>query len=399
MKLKKKKTILLLEDGTIFKGWSYNNTFTCFGEVVFNTGMSGYQEIITDPSYYGQLTILTYPEIGNTGFNIEDNESNGLKSFSLIIKNFCLFASNWRMKICMFDYLNYFKLPVMFGMDTRSLTKYLRDKGSMNGCISNEQFKIEDLYKQLKNKPSMKGLNLIKYLETNKKYRWKNLGETILDNNKTYYYSNNIKSQSYKYKDETKLAKFIILDFGTKFNILRSLSDQNCTVKVFNHTYKIEDIKLEEHDGVILSNGPGDPLVLEKEINLIKELIKLKKLIFGICLGHQLLNIALGGKTFKMKFGHRAINHPCGLDIKVKITSQNHGFSVEDKSINKELIQINNLNLNDHTIAAISHKELPIFSIQYHPEGAPGPHDNHYIFEKFVNIARLSQIKNKYINI
>ncbi|BDE17649.1 carbamoyl-phosphate synthase arginine-specific small subunit (chloroplast) [Galdieria partita] len=396
MKLKKKKSILLLADGTIFKGWSYNQNFTCFGEIVFNTGMTGYQEIITDPSYYGQITILTYPEIGNTGFNIEDNESKSIKSYALIIKNFCLFSSNWRMQTSMLDYINHLKLPVLFGFDTRSLAKYIRSKGAMNGCISNEEFDISSLANKLKQKPKMKGLNLIQYLNNTKNYKWNNLGETFLNSHRMYYYANNenknvnIESEKNKYN----LLKICVIDLGTKFNILRNFDRKDCFLKVFKNNINIEDLKYENPDGIVLSNGPGDPLALNNEIQLVKEIIKLNKPILGICMGHQLLNIVFGCKTFKMKFGHRAINHPCGLYLKVKITSQNHGFSVDEISIDKNSIHINNWNFNDNTIAGMSHKILPIFSIQYHPEGAPGPHDTDDIFIKFVNILQSYKSNN-----
>nr|UNJ16121.1 carbamoyl-phosphate synthase arginine-specific small subunit [Galdieria sp.] len=396
MKLEKKKSLLLLEDGTIFRGWSYNQNFTSFGEVVFNTGMTGYQEIITDPSYYGQITILTYPEIGNTGFNIEDNESNYIKSCALIVKNICLFSSNWRMQTSIFDYINYLKLPVVFGFDTRSLSKYIRSKGSMNGCISNEEFNISNLISKLKQKPKMKGLNLIQYLNNTKNYKWHNLGETLLNNHRMYYYlhSENKNLKIEKKENKNKILKLCVIDLGTKFNILRNFNKEGCFVKVFKNNINIENIKYENPDGIVLSNGPGDPLALNNEIQLVKELIKMNKPMLGICMGHQLINIALGCKTFKMKFGHRAINHPCGLYIKVKITSQNHGFSVDEMGMEKNLIYINNWNFNDNTIAGVSHKNLPIFSIQYHPEGAPGPHDTNDIFKNFINIIQLYQNNN-----
>jgi carbamoyl-phosphate synthase small subunit len=396
MKLEKKKSILLLEDGTIFKGWSYNQKFTSFGEVVFNTGITGYQEIITDPSYYGQITILTYPEIGNTGFNIEDNESNGIKSCALIIKNLCLFSSNWRMQVSMLDYINHLKLPVLFGFDTRSLAKYIRVKGAMNGCISSEEFDISSLAKKLKQKPKMKGLNLIQYLNKTKNYKWHNLGETLLNTHRIYYYVNsgNRNLTIGKKTNKDNCIKLSIIDLGTKFNILRNFNQQDCLVKVFKNNVLVEEIKYENPDGIVLSNGPGDPLALNNEIKLVKELITLNKPILGICMGHQLLNIAFGCTTFKMKFGHRAINHPCGLYKKVKITSQNHGFSVDETSMDKNLIYINNWNFNDKTIAGVSHKILPIFSIQYHPEGAPGPHDTDDIFIKFLNIIQFYKNSN-----
>lgn len=394
MKLEKKRSILLLEDGAIFKGWSYNQNFTCSGEVVFNTGMTGYQEIITDPSYYGQITILTYPEIGNTGFNIEDNESNGIKSCALIVKNFCLFSSNWRMSISMLDYINHVKLPVIFGFDTRSLAKYIRSKGAMNGCISNEEFNLSCLANKLKEKPKMKGLNLIQYLNNTRNYKWNNLGETLLNNHKIYYYIEHKNLIREKKKNKYNSTKLCVIDLGTKFNILRNFNEEDCFVKVLKNNIKIKDIEQENPDGIILSNGPGDPFALNDEIELVKDIIKINKPILGICMGHQLLNIAFGGKTFKMKFGHRAINHPCGIYMKVNITSQNHGFSVDQISIDKNIIHINNWNFNDNTIAGVSHKILPIFSIQYHPEGAPGPHDTNDIFIKFVNIIQSYKNNN-----
>nr|QOS04493.1 carbamoyl phosphate synthase small subunit [Sarcopeltis skottsbergii] len=375
------KTILFLEDGTIYHGWSYIDSCLSIGEIIFNTGMTGYQEIITDPSYSQQIITFTYPEIGNTGINHEDNESRRIHIKGIIAKNISSQTSNWRQTQSFIEYILENQIPHIFGIDTRALTRHLRDNGVMNGCISNKISDINQLDNLVDQSPSMKGRNLSKLVTTHLVYK----AHIIHVKYKTYSYTNNTKHDQLK-----RPINIVVIDFGVKYNILSRLADYGCNITVVPANSTYNEIKMLNPDGILLSNGPGDPSSMIDSINNLKILIKSMKIpIFGICMGHQILSLALGGQTFKLKFGHRGLNHPAGINQKAEITSQNHGFAVSINSSISDLLTITHFNLNDFTVAGILHKDKPIFSVQYHPEASPGPHDSDYLFNHFINLIQI----------
>ena len=366
--------ILLLEDGTYFEGISFGAVGTISGEVVFNTGMTGYQEVITDPSYYGQLITFTYPEIGNTGVNSEDNESTNPSVKGVIARQISTTSSNWRHETSFEKWLKDKNVVGIRGIDTRALVRHLRESGSLNGIISSElNHSITDLFSVLKKFPSMSGLNLVDKVTTKKTFKFNSICSVAFDKR-----IKNIKNNPYK---------VVAIDFGIKQSILDRLVAHGCEVTVLPSNSSISDVLSLSPEGVFLSNGPGDPSTVESGIELAKKLIEYEKLpVFGICLGHQILGLALGGKTFKLSYGHRGLNHPCGLNGKVEITSQNHGFALNSESLNSEEVKITRLNLNDQTVAAISVIDRPFFGVQYHPEASPGPHDADHHFNHFVTL-------------
>ena len=369
----KKNAKLVLSNGITFSGYSFGAVGSTVGEIVFNTGMTGYQEVITDPSYFGQIITFTYPEIGNTGINFEDSESdNSVKG--LIVRNYSSNGSNWRSKLNFNQWLIDNNIIGLYGVDTRALVKILRSNGSMNGLITSENNDLDTCLKIIDGAPNMKGLNLAKEVSTKNKYLWQETTKTDFDVRKRL--SNN-------------LNKFIIvaIDFGIKKSILNRLVSHGCKVLVLPSNSSFEEVLGHDPDGIFFSNGPGDPSSVFDAINLAKALINYGKIpMFGICLGHQIFGLALGGETYKLPFGHRGLNHPCGKNNNVEITSQNHGFAINPNSLSKEVVEITHLNLNDKTIAGLQLKNKPIFSVQYHPEAAPGPHDSDYLFEKFVSL-------------
>ena len=363
------KAIIALEDGTIFEGISFGANGERFGEIVFNTSMTGYQEIMTDPSYKGQIVTMTYPLIGNYGINKEDIESSGPKVEGFIIKEKSKITSSWRSEKSLEDYLEENNIIGIEGVDTRSLTLHIRTKGAMKGVISTVDLDPKSLIKKAKDSPGLIGRDLVKEVTCKKAY-----------NAKTIYSMPSALCQNARFK-------VIAMDFGIKYNILRCLIDAGCDVTVVPGDTKAKDILAHNPDGIFLSNGPGDPAAVTYAIEEIKKLLG-KKPIFGICLGHQLLGLAFGGKTFKLKFGHRGANHPV-KDLKtgkIEITSQNHGFSVDINSLNKEDVELTHINLNDNTLEGMAHKKLPVFSVQYHPEASPGPHDSRYLFKRFIDL-------------
>nr|QUE29115.1 CarA [Erythrotrichia welwitschii] len=370
--------LLVLEDGTYYKGWSANPSSTTIGEVVFNTGMTGYQEIMTDPSYSKQIVVFTYPEIGNTGVNGEDVESRKTSVKGIITRNLSQCSYSWRQDCTLNSYLQRHDIPCIFGIDTRSLTKHLRTFGSMNGGISNEILEPIRLLEHVQKAPAMKGLNLIDDNTTAFNFLWK---DDFLDQ------WHPIKSQ---HKLRQKVLKVIVIDFGTKFNILRRLSAYGCSVIVVSANTDLATILSYRADGILLSNGPGDPEAVEQIIPLLQDLIATNMPIFGICMGHQILSKSLAFSTSKLKFGHRGLNHPTGLLQKVEITSQNHGFVVDSSASSDQfsLIQLTHHNLNDKTIAGLAHRHSPLFSVQYHPEASPGPHDADYLFYYFICLMK-----------
>ena len=355
---KSNSAILLLADGRIFEGKSFGYQGETTGEVCFNTGMTGYQEILTDPSYCKQIVTMTSPHIGNYGINEEDIESENIQVAGFVIKEETMTPSNWRSTQSLGEYLKKNKIVGIKEIDTRSLTRHIRDKGAMNGIISSNNLDIQSLDKKLKKFPDMNGLDLAKDVTTQKKYKWPGKGQ----------------------------YKVAVIDFGIKKNILRLLSDAGCELTVFPASIKAEDILSFEPDGVFLSNGPGDPLAVTYGIETVKKLLG-KVPLFGICLGHQILALALGASTFKLKFGHRGINHPVRNNEKntVEITSQNHGFAVDLDSLPPNVISTH-INLNDNTSGGIRCTDIPAFSVQYHPESSPGPHDSRYLFNQFIEM-------------
>ncbi|HAC65359.1 MAG TPA: carbamoyl phosphate synthase small subunit [Cyanothece sp. UBA12306] len=370
--------LLMLADGTSFEGWSFGAKGTTLGEVVFNTGMTGYQEVLTDPSYCGQIVTFTYPELGNTGVNSDDEESSHPQVKGVIARNVTYRPSNWRSTESLPDYLLRHQIIGIYGLDTRALTRKIRSVGAMNGAISTEILDPTELLRRVQLTPSMAGLNLVKEVTTKEVYEWVTPTDSLWEFN-----PNNQKTAQ-------ENLTVVAIDFGVKRNILRRLASYGCRIIVVPANTPAEEILKHNPDGIFLSNGPGDPSAVQEGIEVTKELIKAGKPTFGICMGHQILGLSLGAETFKLKFGHRGLNQPCGLNQQVEITSQNHGFAVTDKSLAAD-VEITHLNLNDRTIAGLSHKTLPFFSVQYHPEASPGPHDADYLFEKFVNLMREQQ--------
>jgi carbamoyl-phosphate synthase small subunit len=371
-----KPALLVLADGTTYRGWSFGATGTAIGEVVFNTGMTGYQEVLTDPSYRGQLVIFTYPELGNTGVNLEDEESSQPQVQGAIARNICHRPSNWRSTASLSDYFKQHNIPGIYGIDTRALTRKIRVLGAMNGGISTEILDEAELLEQVLAAPSMVGLNLVQEVTTASIYEWSDPTTSIWEFKPTA--DANV---------EPNLT-VVAIDFGIKRNILRRLASYGCRVIVVPAHTPPEEILKYQPDGIFLSNGPGDPSAVSEGVETTKALLNSQKPVFGICMGHQILGRALGAETFKLKFGHRGLNQPAGLRQRVEITSQNHGFAIDADSIPNAEVEITHLNLNDQTVAGLRHKTLPFFSVQYHPEASPGPHDADYLFEQFVQAMK-----------
>ncbi len=366
------KALLVLEDSMIFEGNSFGAPGEAVGEVVFNTGMVGYQEILTDPSYRGQLVTMTYPHIGNTGINSQDYESARPWLEGFIVHEYSKFVSSWRSEEDLDSFLKRSNVVGIEGVDTRQLTRHIRDKGAMRGIISTRTTDVKALVHNIRRVPKMLGRDLVKFVTCKKPYLFRP---------KT---------------DEYEITEFlqdplpnpplnlIVVDFGVKWNILRNLHYRGFRVFVVPAFTAVEEILERNPDGVFLSNGPGDPAAVSYGIQIAKNLFG-KKPLMGICLGHQILSLALGARTYKMKFGHHGINHPVkNLETgKVEITSQNHGFAVDPKSFQKGAVDVTHISLNDGTLEGFRHKELPILAIQYHPEAGPGPHDSRYLFNDF----------------
>jgi len=369
----KKNAKLVLSNGIVFPGFSFGASGTAVGEIVFNTGMTGYQEVITDPSYYGQILTFTYPEIGNTGINLDDSESN-ISVKGIIVRNYSSNNSNWRSLKNFNEWLIEKNVIGLYGIDTRALVKILRSNGSMNGLLTSEDKNIETCLKIIHETPKMEGLNLSKEVSTKDQYFWQNYSGTDFDVRK-------------RHSENTKKLKIIAIDFGIKKSILNRLVSHGCEILVLPSQSSFEDVLSKKPNGVFFSNGPGDPSTVKEGIELARSLIDYGEIpMFGICLGHQIFGLALGGSTYKLPFGHRGLNHPCGINNQIEITSQNHGFAIDPNSLLKDIVNITHYNLNDKTVAGLEVKNKPIFSVQYHPEAGPGPHDSDYLFNKFVSL-------------
>jgi len=354
------KAKIVFEDGKVFEGVSFGAQGEKYGEVVFNTSMSGYQEILTDPSYKGQIVTMTYPLIGNYGINEEDVESRDIFLEAFIIKELSVIPSNFRSKKTLNEYLKENDILGIQGVDTRAITKHIRQQGELKTIISTIDLDDKSLVAKAASSSGLIGKDLVKEVIYDKPFVWCDKG---------------------KYK-------VVVLDCGVKYNILRLLAEHDCEVIVMPANVSAEEILKEKPDGIMLSNGPGDPAAVPYVVETVKTLIQSNIPIFGICLGHQMLGQALGGKTYKLKFGHHGGNQPAkDLETgRVFITVQNHGFCVDIDTLNKDEVEITHINLNDNTLEGIRHKKLPIFSVQFHPEYAPGPRDSKYLFENFVKL-------------
>ncbi len=380
-----KTALLVLADGTTYRGWSFGAAGTVVGEVVFNTGMTGYQEVLTDPSYSGQIVTFTYPELGNTGVNPADEESDSVQAKAVIARNITYRPSNWRSTQSLPDYLEARNIPGIYGIDTRSLTRKLRDYGAINGGVSTEILDPQRLLKLVQEAPDMAGLNLVKEVTTNQVYQWSEETESEWEFAGGANQDKPLTVVATGGANQDKPLTVVAIDFGIKRNILRRLASYGCKVIVVPANTPSAEILAHNPDGIFLSNGPGDPAAVKEGIATTKELLQAGKPTFGICMGHQILGLSLGADTFKLKFGHRGLNQPAGLQKQIEITSQNHGFAIAEKSLGAD-VEITHLNLNDQTVAGLCHKTLPFFSVQYHPEASPGPHDADYLFEKFVRL-------------
>jgi carbamoyl-phosphate synthase small subunit len=362
----KKQAVLLLNDGTIFYGKSVGIAGTTFGEVCFNTGTTGYQEIFTDPSYFGQIMVATNAHIGNYGVNEKEVESDRIMISGLVCKNFSTFHSRPDSESNLFDYFQKQNLICISDVDTRALVSYIRDNGAMNAVICTDDTSIEVLKEKLKSIPDMKGLELASKVST---------------------------ASPYFYGNEDATYKIAALDLGIKTNILRNLAKRDCYIKVFPYNATFKDLKAFNPNGYFLSNGPGDPDPLESAIEVAQQIIANNHPLFGICLGHQVIALANGVSTYKMFNGHRGINHPVKNLItgKGEITSQNHGFAVNKEELDRNPdLEITHLHLNDETVAGMRMKSKNCFSVQYHPEASPGPHDSSYLFDQFIENIKMS---------
>ncbi len=366
--------ILALEDGTYFYGTSFTGEGESGGEVIFNTGMTGYQEILTDPSYKHQLVTMTYPHIGNYGINPEDIESNKIHLAGFIVKECCKEPSNWRSTLSLPEYLKEYGVMGIEGIDTRALTKHIRLQGAMRGYISTKEEDPKKVVEMARSIPQMEGLNLVDEVTTSTPYLWKDGPQQV-------------KLENGKYRWKEMGMRLVVYDFGVKWNILRILQKEGFEILVVPSFFSASQVKALSPDAIFLSNGPGDPAALHSILHEISLLIE-DFPTGGICLGHQILGLVLGGSSYKLKFGHHGVNHPVKRidQAHVEITSQNHGFCVDISKV--DYLKQTHINLNDQTLEGFVHKKLPIMAVQYHPEAAPGPHDSRYFFKDFAEMVK-----------
>jgi carbamoyl-phosphate synthase small subunit len=367
---KRPGALLVLEDGTVFAGHCFAGSGRALGEVVFNTSMTGYQEVLTDPSYKGQIVAMTYPLTGTYGINDEDMESGAVQVEAFIVREYQDFPSNWRSTRTLADFLNAHGIIGIEGIDTRALTRHIRVGGAMRGVVATDSDRVAELLDQVRAFPGLTGVDMVERVTCGRAYRWHrgpHPGAAWVPGHEGF--------------------KVAALDFGVKYNILRLLEGSGCQVLVFPARTSAAAILAADPDGIFLSNGPGDPAAVDYAIDTVRGLLG-KRPIFGICLGHQLLGLALGGRTFKLKFGHRGANQPV-KDLrtgKVEITSQNHGYCVDLDSLQGVPVRSTHVNLNDNTLEGMEHLDYPLYSVQYHPEASPGPHDAAYLFERFIQM-------------
>ena len=382
------KAILALADGRHFEGQAFGAEGEAAGEVVFNTSMTGYQEILTDPSYEGQLVAMTYPQIGNVGVNSEDIESRRPYTKGFIVKDYTDKPSNWRATEPLHEYMKRNGIVGIQGVDTRSLVRHLRDHGSQEGIITTAAVSTADAIARAESAPGLVGRDLVKNVTCLAPYDWDEGNWQLGEGYKKRQAVKNPRRGKNAASFQSPAFFVVAYDFGIKYNILRNLAESGCRIKVVPATMPADDVLAMNPDGIFLSNGPGDPDAVPYAKENVRKLID-KKPIFGICLGHQIMGLALGGKTFKLKFGHHGGNQPV-MDVttkKVEITAQNHGFAVDVDSL-PGAVEVTHLNLNDNTVEGLAHKELPVFSVQYHPESSPGPHDADYLFRRFTELMK-----------
>ena len=375
--------LLVLADGWVMEGWGFGAQTTAMGEVVFNTGMTGYQEVITDPSYKGQLITFTYPELGNTGINHQDHESEGPAAHGVICREVAPIASNWRRQHDLPDWLGHHGVVGIRGLDTRALVRHLREQGAMNGAISWDGAAPAALLKAVRAAPAMEGLDLATTVSTPVAYRWQRPPDGTLDPRLQPSHGANY--------------RVVAIDFGIKRGILQRLSSHGCAVTVLPATVDYDQVMAHGPEGIFLSNGPGDPAAVHGGIALTRRLLQQERPVFGICLGCQIIGLALGAKTFKLAYGHRGLNHPCGMGGQVEITSQNHGFAIDPDTL-PDGVQVHRLNLNDCTVAGLELQGRPIFGIQYHPEASPGPHDADHHFARFTRFMERRRQQSRRID-
>jgi len=372
-----KKAILVLEDGSAYEGHSFGARSTTYGEVVFDTSMTGYQEMLTDPSFAGQILVPTYPLIGNYGINESDFESRQIQVRGFVVREYCLQPSHWQSTRTLHEFLLAYGIPGISGIDTRALTRHLRLQGAMMGMVTSEMT-VEEASEELKTLPRYDSVNFVHQVSTEKIYEWQSTMPAIATQ----------PSLSLRGASATKQSHILVIDYGLKYNILRILSQLGCQATIIPCTASAKDVLSLNPDGILLSPGPGDPALLDDIADTVRNLIG-KKPIMGICLGHQLIGKALGAKTFKLKFGHRGGNHPV-RDLasgRVYITAQNHGYAIDADTL-KGGLEVSHINLNDGTVEGLRHRDLPILSIQYHSEASPGPLDNMYLFQRFLEMVR-----------
>jgi carbamoyl-phosphate synthase small subunit len=372
-----RKAILVLEDGSVYEGEAFGTQTTTYGEVVFDTSMAGYQEMLTDPSFAGQILVPTYPLIGNYGINESDFESKQIQVRGLVVREYCLRPSHWQSTRTLHEFLLAYGIPGISGIDTRALTRHLRLQGAMMGMVTSEMT-VEEASEELKTLPRYDVTDFVRQVSTEKIYEWQsNKPATV-----------SLPSLSVPGASATKQSHIAVIDYGLKYNILRLLSQLGCQATAIPCTTSAKDTLALNPDGIVLSPGPSNPVLLDDITDTVRQLIG-RKPIMGICLGHQLIGKALGAQTFKLKFGHRGGNHPVRdlATSRVYITAQNHGYAIDADTL-KGGLEVSHINLNDGTVEGLKHRDLPILSIQYHSEASPGPLDNMYLFERFLEMVR-----------